>query len=527
MRRLLLLLLASLTGLAGPAQAEIIERIIAKVNGEIITLSEFQERQLAAAQAERVTPDEIGTFLRQNNARLLQQAIDDILLIQKAEDAGLALPPEYIDEVIEGIKKDNGIESEEQFQATLASEGMTLDDLRKNVTQSMTRRMMIQRDIEPKIAVSEDQLREEYEKRKDSEFTRPATVSLQEIFVPDEAGGLSQAQDLVERARANEDFSSLARTHSAAPTASTGGDLGELAQGSMSADLETAAFDLSVGSVSDPIPVEGGYRILKAVAKTSGSVVPFENAKEQVRNALMASRYQGEYDKYIAEIRETADIELRVREVPLQLTGAVPEGSLFEEVDPFSLTTAGAAPLPGLTPPAAAGPAPSSSRYGTPVVAEADEFVTTPQASPERVVPGGDLDDEISTTPQARPERVAPAGRDGDRPPARMKDGDGFFERVYDLVQQIPVGRVATYGQVAALLGTPRGARAVGWALRALPASRARTVPWHRVVGAGGRISLRGGSGPVEQRRRLRREGVRFRNERVDLEKHALIPTRH
>ena len=109
MRRLSLLLLTSLTVLAGTAQAEIIERIIAKVNGEIITLSEFQERQLAAAQAERITPEQIGTFLRQNNARLLQEAIDDILLIQKAEDAGLQLPPEYVDEVIESIKKDNGI----------------------------------------------------------------------------------------------------------------------------------------------------------------------------------------------------------------------------------------------------------------------------------------------------------------------------------------------------------------------------------------------------------------------------------
>jgi methylated-DNA-protein-cysteine methyltransferase-like protein len=100
---------------------------------------------------------------------------------------------------------------------------------------------------------------------------------------------------------------------------------------------------------------------------------------------------------------------------------------------------------------------------------------------------------------------------------------DSFFERVYELVEQIPPGRVATYGQVAALLGVPRGARAVGWALRALSGKRTRTVPWHRVLGAGGRITLLGGSGPAEQRRRLRAEGVRFRNGRVDLERHGLL----
>ena len=104
-----------------------------------------------------------------------------------------------------------------------------------------------------------------------------------------------------------------------------------------------------------------------------------------------------------------------------------------------------------------------------------------------------------------------------------MSGGDRFFERVWSLVEQIPTGRVATYGQVAALLGIPRGARAVGWALRALPMSRQKTVPWHRVVGAGGRISPRAGSGPRVQRRRLRTEGVRFTRGRVDLERHGLL----
>lgn len=92
-----------------------------------------------------------------------------------------------------------------------------------------------------------------------------------------------------------------------------------------------------------------------------------------------------------------------------------------------------------------------------------------------------------------------------------------FFEKVYLAVSAIPRGRVATYGDVARLLGTPRGARAVGWALRVLPGELEKRVPWHRVVGAGGRISLRAGLGPELQRRRLRAEGIRFGRGRVDL----------
>jgi parvulin-like peptidyl-prolyl isomerase len=417
MRRLFVLtLLPSLVATAAPA--EIIERIIAKVNGDIITLTEFQERQIAAAKAARVSPDQIGTFLRENNARLLQEAIDEILLIQKAEDAGLGLRPEYVDEVVESIKEDNNIQSEEDFQAALAQEGLTLDDLRENIRKSMTQRMILQRDIEPKIAVSEEQLQEEYEKRKEADFTKPATVSLQEISIPDDAGGLTLAQEIVQRARANEDFSSLARTHSAAPTAESGGDLGEISQGDMSPDLENVAFSLAVGEVSDPIRIGDGYRIVKVVARTGGSVVPFATAKERLRSAMMASRFQEAYDTYIADVREGADIELRVREVPLRLTGPVPTETLFEGVDPFSMMGPGAGTAPvGPTPPGAAapGPAASSTRYGTPA-AEDDEISTTPQASPQRIVPGSILDDEISTTPQATPERIAPGAAPAGEP---------------------------------------------------------------------------------------------------------------
>jgi len=104
-----------------------------------------------------------------------------------------------------------------------------------------------------------------------------------------------------------------------------------------------------------------------------------------------------------------------------------------------------------------------------------------------------------------------------------MSPEPGFFDQVYDLVAQIPPGRVATYGQIAALLGVPRGARAVGWALRVLPRARQKSVPWHRVVGAGGRISPRAGDGPMVQRRRLRREGVSFHGTHVDMEAHGLL----
>jgi parvulin-like peptidyl-prolyl isomerase len=423
MRRLfaLLLLPSSLLVLSSPARGEILERIVAKVNGEIITLSDFQERQLEAAQAAHVSPAEVGAFLRKNNARILQEAIDDILLVQRAEDAGLRLPPEAVDEIIGNIKKQNNITTEEQFQAALAQEGMTLDELRKTIARSYTKRMIIQRDVEPKISVSDEELKAEYEKHKAKEFTKLPTVTLQEIFIPDDAGGLSLAKDLVTRARGGEDFAQLARTYSAGPTRSSGGEIGEIAQGDLNPALEKVAFGLAVGSVSDPIAVENGYRILRVTAKTSGSVVPFEAAKTELRDKLMMARFQKAYDAYMEGIRKEATVNLMVREVPLQVTGSITEGTLLEDLDPFSLGPARTSPA------AAAAPAPGRTP-ARPVPGAGDEFITTPQAAPEKVTPSSAPptapDDEITTSPQAQPEHVAPppgpeADQKKDTPPPR------------------------------------------------------------------------------------------------------------
>jgi methylated-DNA-protein-cysteine methyltransferase-like protein len=108
-----------------------------------------------------------------------------------------------------------------------------------------------------------------------------------------------------------------------------------------------------------------------------------------------------------------------------------------------------------------------------------------------------------------------------------MTEEPGAYERIYRVVRRIPAGRVATYGQVAALAGLPGRARQAGYALHALPAHT--TVPWHRVVNAAGRISLGRGRGgaDLEQRFRLEAEGVEFdANGRIPLARFGWKPRR-
>jgi peptidyl-prolyl cis-trans isomerase SurA len=354
--RKLLLPALSLLALAGVAPAEIVERVVAKVNGDIVTLSEFQARQVAAVQAAGITTESaVEKYLRDNNARILQEAVDDLLLVQKATEEGMRLRPEYIKEIVDGIKKENNIASDEDLQQQLRREGMSLDELKRNIERSVLRRQLLSRELEAKIAVSEADVKAEYEAHR-ADYARPGSLHLQEIVVKTRSGSTALANDLVRRARAGEDFGALARAYSSSSTRSAGGDLGRISRGDLTPDIEKAAFALPVGGVSDPLPTPDGFRILKVVERTEGTQVPFEEVKAEIQKRLSAERTTREYEAYLEGLRKDAIIDIRVREVPLQAT--VPTAKPLE----------------------------------------------IPEAAPG--APGSDA--EISTTPQARPERVAP-----------------------------------------------------------------------------------------------------------------------
>jgi parvulin-like peptidyl-prolyl isomerase len=361
---------------AAGAPAEVLERVVVKVNGDMVTQSEFQARQVAAVQGARVPPERIEQFLRENNARILQEAIDDLLLVQRADEIGVRLSAAYIKEVVDGIKKENNIASDEDLNQQLRREGMSLDDLKRNIERSILTREVLRRELEAKMNVTEADARAEYEARK-ADYVHQPTVRLQEIVVPSSAGAAAAA-DLARRARGGEDFAELARQHSTGATRQSGGELGVVSRGDMAADIEKAAFALAAGGISDPLPVAGGgWRILRVVEKTEGRTVPFAEAKDDIVRRMGIARIGQEKEAYLEGLRKTALVELRVREVPLQVT--VPATSLLEP--------------------------PTDDEEEAP--AEAAVPRTAPAEGAPAVPAAGD-DDEISTTPQARPERVAP-----------------------------------------------------------------------------------------------------------------------
>ena len=280
--------------------------------------------------------------------------------------------------IIEDIKKENKLETDAELQEQLQREGMSMDDLKRSVERSYLRRQVLQREMEPKVAVSEEDAYAEYLARK-AEYTRPPSVTLAEIVVLGE-DARAKAEALIARARAGEDFAALARAYSKAPSAKGGGELGRLNQGEMNPELEKQAFALAKGSVSEPLAQGDGFRILKLVDKTEGSVVPFAEAKEEIRRRLGEERIQKEYQAYMDTLRQKAIVSdtgprgaasalrSRARERPPRLPA--PRGRPPARSRPK-------APLPRR---------PEASGAAAPAADEA-EIITSPQSAPERIAP--------------------------------------------------------------------------------------------------------------------------------------------
>jgi len=392
MRSRLLPFLPSLLLFTVPVRAEIIERVVVKVNGEIVTLTDFQGRQLRALQQARVVPEQVPTYLRENNARLLQEAIDDLVLKQRAEEQGLRIPPQYIADAIEEIKKDNNITNDERFLEMLSREGMTLEDLKQDIERPMLREGVVRRDLEARVTPTDADARAEYEKNKEK-YSRPATVTLHEILLKGDDAERN-ARALAERARKGEDFATLARDNSAAATKAKGGELGKITRGELNPDFEKVAFALPVNGISEPVRASDGWRVFKVSEKTEAGALEFDAAKDEIKRGLQVERFAKEYEAYMADLRKNAVIDIRVREVPLQIdeTGRLVDAPLLS----------GSPSSPVLGAPARTSPnAPPEDEIST---SGSPKPAPTPPVTPPNAPP----DDEITTSGAAKPEKVGP-----------------------------------------------------------------------------------------------------------------------
>ena len=321
-----------LTAVAGSTLgADIIEQILVRVNGEIITKSDLEQRQIAALRQRpevaglRGDDGKLAKLLSEVTPQVIVEAVDELLLIQRGKELGYTMGDEQFKSILDNIRKENKIETEEQFQDALKGEGMTMLDLRRQLEKQMLVSRVQQTEVMGKLAVTEEEVAAYYDQHK-SEFSSTPQVTLREILVtvPGTEGSVNvaadeaardKAEDIHKRLLAGEPFARLAADISDAASKANGGLLGEIPWEDVSPELQKDLTAMKPGEVTGVLRTPRGYQILKMDARSDGSLKPLADAREAVSEKVFEGKRKIEFQKYVVKLRTQAIIEWKNDEV--------------------------------------------------------------------------------------------------------------------------------------------------------------------------------------------------------------------
>jgi peptidyl-prolyl cis-trans isomerase SurA len=314
--------LAAILAAAVSARADIIEQIIVKVNGEILTKTDFEQRQVAAIRQRNVpvaSEEDLKKAIADVTPQLIFDTVDELLILQRGHELGYKLDDAQYANIVQQIRKDNKLDDDEKFHAALKQEGMTEADLRRSLEKQMIISRVQGQEVMQKVGITEEEARK-YHAEHQSEFTQPGTVTLREIFVPvaTSAEGDNAAADAEARAKIDairkrvlggEPFEKVAEAESAAPSKTTGGLIGPLNQAELAPALQQLLAKMKPGDVTEPLRSPKGYQLLKLDAVTEPKVLSAEEAHDKIADRLYDQKRVAEMKKYLAKLRSQAIIE--------------------------------------------------------------------------------------------------------------------------------------------------------------------------------------------------------------------------
>jgi len=311
-RRVAIGVLLALAVATPASRAEIVEEIVAWVNGEIITRAEFEdeEKAMVAEVYRGYTGADLDERVADLRAGLLQDMIERKILLDRAR--ALFQDLNQIKEFYyKGFKEDQHITDDAEFAKMVAEEGMTVDQFKTRLLETYAPKEVLRVEVRDRISISDAEV-EAFYKEHGEMFLVPAKLTVSEIVLKapteaERAERAAEAQTIVTELRAGADFAETARRVSEAGTKDAGGLLGEVAKGDLAPDLEAAALALPAGGVSDPIAKSYGFHILKMDARVDEHTSALEEVREQIRTYLTDRKFNEERVTYLDRIRSEAE----------------------------------------------------------------------------------------------------------------------------------------------------------------------------------------------------------------------------
>ena len=284
---------------------DVIDGVIAVVNDDVITLSEFEER--LPHQNVKITPQQEKT--------ILDQMIEQKLLEQEADKRGIRVSESEVDNAIANVMGKFNL-TNEQMKEVLAKEHLTAAQFREQWRLQLLSQKVIAAKLQGQLAVTDDEI-EEYYKKNYGAGERVDEVKIAHILItPDAAGGEEQAKQRAEEvaklARSGEDFGELAREYSNDTISSVkGGELGYFGRGDLVESLENAAYSTPVGDIAGPVESPAGYHVIKVLDKKTNEGT-LDDYREEIKQKLYKEKAQEELSAWIDEIKSSAYIDLRI-----------------------------------------------------------------------------------------------------------------------------------------------------------------------------------------------------------------------
>lgn len=315
------LLSAALLLCALPARAELVDKVAAVVNKDIIALSEVQARAAPELQRAAQEPDPKKRSRLQDEA--MQGALDTLigekLLEVQVREFALEATDADVDLALEDVKRQNNID-DAQFERLLAQEGQTLPAYRQYMKKYLARMKLINLKVRQKVKVSEEDLKAEYAKVSRLE-SADAEVHARHLLVQLPAKPTAEQIETArkkavalsaEARQAGVDFVALAKEKSEGSSAPDGGDLGWFRRGVMVPEFEKVVFQMQPGDISEPVRTRFGWHVIKLEERRALAARPFEEMKEQLREKLLRDQLDRFTAQYIKELRTQAVVEVKL-----------------------------------------------------------------------------------------------------------------------------------------------------------------------------------------------------------------------
>jgi peptidyl-prolyl cis-trans isomerase SurA len=341
------LLSLTVAGLAGSsifaADVTVVEEIVCKVNGDIVTRSEL-ERDRRDAENEFRREGLVGRNLQEavNNATrdLLARRIDELLLVQKGKELEIKVDGDLTKQIA-NIQRQSGIADPQKFQEYVHEQtGMPYEDYRNQLKDQILKNRVIHQEIGGSLKIKREELQKYYDEHKD-EFQRKEQIYLRVIFISTEnkdATGIAladrKARDVSRRAKAGEKFTELAQANSEAGTAASGGEMPALEQKELRKDVADAVWDKDRGYVTDPIKTSFGFEIYRVEEHQKAGLAEFEEVQGQVEDKVLTPRMGPAYREYLTKLRSNAFLEIK----PGYEDSAAAPGKSTKWSDPAQLT---------------------------------------------------------------------------------------------------------------------------------------------------------------------------------------------